>query len=125
MRTFFSLLAVLFSLQLSAQTRLQQLRCEMLSNPQGIDVAQPRFSWQLISQERNVQQTHYQVLVSSSKAALAANKADVWNSGKVAGSQSIHIRYNGAALQSGSRYYWKNTGLDKQEQQSIYVIIRI
>ena len=107
MRTFFSLLAVLFSLQLSAQARLQQLRCEMLSNPQGIDVAQPRFSWQLSSQERNVQQTHYQVLVSSSKAALAANKADVWNSGKVAGSQSIHIRYNGAALQSGSRYYWK------------------
>jgi alpha-L-rhamnosidase len=31
----------------------------------------------------------------------------VWDSGKVAGDQSVHVVYGGPALRSGRRYWWK------------------
>jgi alpha-L-rhamnosidase len=31
----------------AAQVRVQHLRCENLTNPLGLDVSRPRFSWQL------------------------------------------------------------------------------
>ena len=36
-----------------AGVKVQNLLCETLENPIGLDVLQPRFSWQLISRERN------------------------------------------------------------------------
>ncbi len=44
--SFFLLLAIA---GLHAQVIMKNLRCEMLKNPLGIDVTQPRFSWQLES----------------------------------------------------------------------------
>ena len=41
------------------------LRCEYLSNPLGIDVPQPRFSWVLEHSARGEMQTAYQVLVAT------------------------------------------------------------
>ena len=47
------LFSFLFCLQLvQAQVTVKNLRCEMLTNPLGIDVQQPRFSWQLESKQR-------------------------------------------------------------------------
>ena len=42
------------------------LKCEMLQNPAGVDVAKPRLSWQAATEKRDVKQTAYQVLVASS-----------------------------------------------------------
>ena len=93
--------------QLNAQISIQNLRCEMLVNPLGIDVKEPRLSWQLNSSQRNVQQNAYEIIVSSSKEKLLKNDGDVWVSGKVNGTQSIHIKYAGKELQSGKEYFWK------------------
>ncbi len=60
---FFSLLFLKLSI---AQVTIKNLRCEMLTNPWGIDAAQPRFSWQLESNERSVTQISYQIIISSS-----------------------------------------------------------
>ncbi|HUP11593.1 MAG TPA: family 78 glycoside hydrolase catalytic domain, partial [Niastella sp.] len=90
-----------------AQVSVQRLRCEMLSNPLGIDVKEPRLSWQLAGTQRNVQQTAYQVLVSSAPEKLAKQEGDIWNSGKVASNQSIHIDYKGKPLAGKTAYYWK------------------
>jgi len=54
-----------------AQITVQQLRCEMLNNPKGIDVVQPRLSWLVNGGVRGIQQTAYQVLVASSPEKLA------------------------------------------------------
>jgi alpha-L-rhamnosidase len=91
----------------AADIALQKLRCEMLVNPQGIDVTQPRLSWQLNSSGRNIKQTAYEVLVASSAAKLAANQGDLWTSGKVNSSESIMVRYQGKALKSGTACFWK------------------
>lgn len=76
------------------------LRCESLKEPLGIDVAQPRLSWRIESPKRGERQTAYQVLVASSPQLLAADKGDLWDSGKVVSDQSIFVDYAGRPLES-------------------------
>ena len=76
------------------------LRCEYLTDPLGIDTPKPRLSWALESIDRNQVQTSYQVVVSGSDGAL------VWESGKVASAQQLHIPYGGPPLASGQRVSW-------------------
>ena len=83
------------------------LRCEQLTDPMGIDVRIPRLSWELQGSQRGLRQTAYQVVVASSPEKLLADKGDLWNSGKVAGEESIMVRYGGAALKSRFACYWK------------------
>ncbi|MFT3935714.1 MAG: family 78 glycoside hydrolase catalytic domain [Chitinophagaceae bacterium] len=100
-------LLCMFSFASHAQLSVAKLQCEWLGNPQGIDVAQPRLSWQLQSAERNCKQVAYQILVASSPEQLQKENGDVWNSGKVNSDQSILVTYAGKPLQSGRAYYWK------------------
>ena len=100
-------MAMLLVLNTQAQVSITTLRCEMLVNPLGVDVKQPRLSWQLQSRQRNVVQTNYQILVSSNAQNLQQNKGDVWNSGTINSNQSLHVQYNGTALQRGKTYCWK------------------
>src|SRR5215831_1278656 len=98
-------IALSFTFQLScalvfAQTRVTNLLCENLVNPIGIDVTQPRFSWQLASDKRNVMQTAYEIKVTSGKSV-------VWGSGKVNSDSSVHVYYKGAPLQPGTKYFWQ------------------
>jgi len=102
--TIFSLLIWLAS---SAQIKLQNLRCEMLINPQGIDVATPRLSWEIVSVQRNVQQEGYQILVASTKEKLGRNEGDLWNSDTVSSDASIHVNYAGKELASRTQCFWK------------------
>ena len=80
------------------------LRCEDLTNPLGMDVAHPRFSWQSDNTERNWRQSAYQILVATSEARL--NKPDVWDSGKRESAESHGIVYAGPKLEPRRRYYW-------------------
>ncbi len=107
-KNLFILFSFLLGLQLvQAQVVVKKLRCEMLTNPLGIDATQPRFSWQLESSQRNVTQQSYQIIVSSSEQKLKANDGDIWNSGAVNESKSLLIDYAGSALQSARKYFWK------------------
>lgn len=85
------------------------LTCEYLTEPLGLDVAQPRLSWKLAAthpDQRSQCQTAYQILVASSKKLLAAGKADLWDSGQVASDQSVNQVYLGKSLESGQACYW-------------------
>ncbi|AWM35133.1 alpha-L-rhamnosidase [Hymenobacter nivis] len=93
-----------------AQVRVQHLLCENLADPIGLDVARPRFSWQLLAakNQRGVRQTAYEVRVAASAAGLAqGGPAAVWNSGKVASDSSVNVTYAGRALEPGRRYHWQ------------------
>src|SRR5687767_9657332 len=92
---------------LNAQVTMVRLRCEMMTNPQGIDAANPRFSWQLESNQKNVQQLAYEILVSSSESKLQKNEADIWYSGRVNSSNSHLIPYTGKVLASAKKFFWK------------------
>lgn len=72
---------------------ITDLRTEQLTNPLGLDTPQPRFSWRLQSEQRNVMQTAYRLLVASSPELLNKNQADVWDSGEVRSDASVWINY--------------------------------
>lgn len=87
--------------------QLNNLRCEMLTDPRGIDVKNPRLSWEITGDERGIEQTAYQVLVASSPEKLNANQGDIWNSGRVSSDKSIHVIYAGSPLKSRTECFWK------------------
>src|ERR1700733_12851224 len=66
------------------------LRTALRVNPQGIDDATPRLSWQLqsIGTTRGETQSAYQVQVGSTSGA-----ADIWDSGKVTSSDTVDVLY--------------------------------
>jgi alpha-L-rhamnosidase len=112
MRNF--LVAVLITLPfwLFAQSSIlpQNLRCEYLVNPEGIDEKYPRFSWTLAptnNKQFAQQQTAYKIIVSSSMQNVLAEKADCWNSGWVNSSDMSQVVYDGIPLQSDRKYYWR------------------
>jgi alpha-L-rhamnosidase len=94
------------------------LRCEYLLNPLSIDAREPRLSWQLESIGRGVSQTAYQIVVSSTPTNLAANKGDLWDTGRVASNQTIQIEYKGKPLQSRQQCFWKVRIWDQTGKQS-------
>ena len=86
---------------------VRNLQCEMLTNPLGIDVLQPRLSWQFDTNASELEQTTYHILVSSSLEKLNNNQGDLWDSGKVESNQSINIVYSGKTLDSRDEAFWK------------------
>ncbi len=102
----FSILLLPFQ-KMAPQVSLQNTNVEMLVNPMGIDVVKPRFGWNIVSAERNVMQTAYQILVASSAEKLNVNEGDLWDSGKINEETSIQIAYKGKELTSRLRCYWK------------------
>ncbi len=96
----------------------RQLRCEYMVNPLGIDVVKPRLSWVFPSSLRGQKQTAYRVVVASTPDKLTAADYDLWDSGKVVSAQSVNVEYDGAALASKMRCYWKVGVWDKDDQLS-------
>lgn len=90
-----------------SKTIVSNLTCEYRNNPIGIDVSQPRLSWQITSTESNVLQTAYQIRAALSVSDLTRTNKLVWNSGKIDSNQSTLLAYQGLKLQSGQRVYWQ------------------
>ncbi len=89
---------------------VEYLRCEYRVNPQGIDVMEPRLSWVLESKDttlRGQKQTAYQILVANNRQVLRNDKGNLWDSGKVVSDQTAQIEYEGKALRSGMKCWWK------------------
>ena len=93
-------------LTLAAMASPVQLRTEHRTNPLGMDAATPYFAWQSDATTPNWMQTGYQILVATSEKNLTTGKADIWDSGRIATSDSIDIPYSGPALKSQTRYFW-------------------
>jgi alpha-L-rhamnosidase len=87
--------------------RAGRLRCEYLEDPLGIDVTPPRLGWVLQSTGRRQMQTAYQILVAGSLRDLNANRADLWDSGKVVSDETAHVSYRGKPLGSRQPCFWK------------------
>jgi alpha-L-rhamnosidase len=97
-----------------------ELQCEYQTEPVGIGVSAPRFSWQLSDskQVRGQAQTAYHLLVANRPDKLTETEADVWNSGKINTSQSVLAPYEGEKLSSSSAYFWKVRVYDKDGHPS-------
>lgn len=95
-----------------------RLRCEYRVQPMGIDHPAPRLSWELLSDVRGAKPSAFRILVSTTPENLKNNHGDLWDSGKVASSQSIGILYAGKPLRSGQRCFWKVKVWDSRDQPS-------
>lgn len=110
MQMTFKILILLFVFSViiqASQMNIYNLRCEYKIDPLGVDVENPRLSWNLGSNQRGAKQTAYQLLVASSLENLDSDKADIWNSGKIESDKSIQIYYEGKPLESNKKYFWK------------------
>lgn len=86
------------------------LRCEYAVDPMVTESLTPRLSWinqPLEDCPDGEYQTAYRILVATSEDILREDKADVWDSGKIASAESHLVPYAGPALQPMTTYYWK------------------
>ncbi len=83
---------------LGAPLPASNVRVEYLDNG-AIDVALPRFSYELSSPDRAVAQSAYRILIASVTA-----DALVWDSGVVSSTATTGIAYAGAPLVSDASY---------------------
>ncbi|RUT68331.1 hydrolase [Flavobacterium cupreum] len=109
---------LLVTLISKGQTAVVHLTCEMTENPLAVVQNQPRLSWQLTSEKRNVSQNTYQILVASSAEKLQKNEADSWDSGKMISNKNLHISYNGHPLKTENKYFWKVRIWDQENKVS-------
>jgi alpha-L-rhamnosidase len=100
------MLLLMSSADAHAKLNIANLQCEYRVNPMCIDTREPRLSWVLAAKGRNQRPAAYQVLVASELRVLRSGRGDLWDSGKVASSDSLNIRYAGPRLNSGQRVYW-------------------
>lgn len=100
-------MAAAFSCQSPKPHQVTSLTVEYLTNPLGVDVAQPRFSWKIDSRERDVVQVAYRIIVGESEKAVRQETGDAWDSGVVSSGESVNIDWEGNALKSNTRYFWR------------------
>ena len=105
-RSLCTLLCTLYVGTLYA-ARVENLRCEYLTDPEGIDIGSPRLSWVVTSSLRGDHQSAYRILVASTPERLSRGEADLWDSGLKHSDHTIHIRYEGRPLQAFDRCYWR------------------
>ncbi len=87
--------------------RLTNLRTEYKTNPIGIDASHPRFSWEIITDQRDFIQKAYQIRTAESENDLSEGKSLLWDSNKKISDQSNQVVYSGPTLKSGQRVYWQ------------------
>lgn len=114
------LLISLFTTSFSKASGIEiiNLRSEYTETPLGIDVTNPRFSWQMTSEKAGCYQTAYQIIV------VDENGQKVWDSSKKQSDISLNIKYAGTPLKPSLRYNWQVFVWDqdhkKHEAQSFF-----
>lgn len=91
------------------QTKLEivDLECAYLANPIGIDDIRPRLSWKIKATGNDISQYAYQILAASDSNILVNNVGNLWDRGKIISDQSTQIVYEGKALNSRDKVFWK------------------
>lgn len=94
------------------------LRCEQRVSPLGLESLSPRLGWRLVDGRRGARQSAYHIQAASSPELLAAGRPDIWDTGVVSSPQSQFVAYDGPALASRQRVYWRVRVADAQDELS-------
>ncbi len=92
---------------------------EGFDNPLGYYELTPRFSWKLAPTANYSFQSAYQVQAASNPESLKSG-ADLWDSQKTISSDTSWIRYQGKALASRQRVFWRVRVWDEDERASAW-----
>ena len=110
MRKFWSFFVLWVMVVSMHALEVNNLRTQAYTNPIGIDITVPSFSWQLSSRERGVMQTSYSIKISKERDFSVV----VWESGTVESNQSADVQTTGFTPQGRTRYYWQVTVTDNK-----------
>ncbi|MBP1659539.1 MAG: secreted protein, partial [Candidatus Aminicenantes bacterium] len=91
----------------SEAVRIWNLTCDGRPDAEGVSIDRPVFGWELEAEARGVSQRACRILVATSPGLLAPGQADVWDSGRLATTDSQFVAYRGKTLASGRAYFWK------------------
>ena len=106
-KLFYCISALILLASCAHDSKLAHLQCEYQTNPLGVDVSNPRFSWNINAKERGVYQSAYRIIVGDSKSAVDRKEGNMWDSHYVESSNTVNIEYQGAPLKSNSCYFWR------------------
>ncbi len=95
----------------------ENLRCEHLTAPLGIDNAHPRLSWKQYSIGWIKQQTAYQIAVGIDSVAVSNGRGSYWSTEKINDDAQLVI-YQGKALIPFTKYYWSVRIWDENQTAS-------
>jgi alpha-L-rhamnosidase len=110
--TILSVSFLAFVIPTHAAAIVQNLKVEYSNTPIGIDVKNPQFCWQMVTQanERGYMQTAYHIIVKDQDGTIT------WDTQKVPGSTSTGIVYSGDPLMAATRYTWTVTVWDQKDK---------
>lgn len=78
-------------------SEIRNVKCENKRNPLNVDVKQPRFSWQIVSEGKNLFQESYRIVVKRGNVLC-------WDSGMVEDRRTFGILYAGEELIGRTSY---------------------
>ena len=106
MRYIIPLFALLF-ISCGGKIHLANPTVEMQDGSMPLATAQPRFSWQYETEQSNVMQASYRIVVASSRENAEQGIGDLWDSGVIESSDMLYIPYAGKQLHSRDIAFWK------------------
>jgi alpha-L-rhamnosidase len=110
-----SLVFVALSMIMPAQVTVTGLLTESLADPMGLGTGVPGFTWRLVSDERMVSQTAYEI-------RLIDDSGVVRKTGRIASDQSVHVVFTGKPLKPGTHYTWQVRVWDNHGRRSDWSI---
>lgn len=122
--TFLLLTSLFIILAQSCETKkvkINNLRCEYMHNPIGIDAVSPRFTWnyEAIS-GHDFKQGSVQLLLSRNKEALSEKTSnDIWRSGIISTNEMFITPDSSCVLEPHTTYYWQVIVWDNNKKQKI------
>ncbi len=90
--------------------KIREIRINEMTEPLGIDIEKPLFSWLLEDEKSGMQQMQVRILVGT-----APGKSEFWDSGLIKTDRSIGISYGGKKLAPCTRYYVTVTVWDQDD----------
>lgn len=97
------------------------LKADYVTNPVGIDNPTPRLSWMIRDNRDGARQTAYRIIVGMDSLAVAGNKGNMWDTGKL-NSGDILVTYNGQSLKPFTPYYWKVIAWDLNNEECLSTV---
>lgn len=99
-------------------TTITRMRVDSRENPATVDPGSPRFGWAWSSEEPDLLQRSYRLVVEELTPA-GEPAGQVWDSGVVETDATLAVRYAGRPLLPGGRYRWRVDGVSTLSDEPV------
>ncbi|MDD7885132.1 alpha-L-rhamnosidase [Flavivirga sp. 57AJ16] len=110
-------MAFLSSHKEKTKIEVENLLCEYLEAPIGIDSEAPRFRWNMKTDWKESKQKAYYLFVGTDSVAVSKGNGDMWQVDGKKSSKSLVV-YNGKQLEPFTKYYWGVQVVDNKNRRS-------